>query len=68
MSTHGGPRTPGPGKRLGRPKGTSKDSRTHHVTTRISPEAGRELVKQADRRKVTRAKVAAEILEAALKK
>jgi hypothetical protein len=52
-SQHGGPRTPGPGKKLGRPKKPAKDRAVTTTITLSSPKAHRSLKAKAKRAKLT---------------
>jgi hypothetical protein len=52
-SQHGGPRTPGPGKKLGRPKKPAKDRAVTTTITLSSPRAHRSLKAKAKRAKLT---------------
>jgi hypothetical protein len=52
-SSHGGPRIPGPGKKLGRPKKPQKDKAACLQITLSSPKARAALKRKAKRAKLT---------------
>ena len=52
-AAHGGPRTPGPGKKLGRPKKPAKDRSVTTTITLSTPKALRTLKAKAKRTKLT---------------
>lgn len=52
-AAHGGPRTPGPGKKLGRPKKPAKDRSVTTTVTLSTPKALRTLKAKAKRAKLT---------------
>lgn len=52
-AAHGGPRTPGPGKKLGRPKKPAKDRAVTTTIVLSSPKAHRALKAKAKRAKLT---------------
>ena len=52
-ASHGGPRTPGPGKTLGRPKKPAKDRSVTTTITLSTPKALRSLKSKAKRAKLT---------------
>lgn len=50
---HGGPRTPGPGKKMGRPKKPAKNRAVTTTITLSSPKAAQSLKRKARKAKLT---------------